>query len=110
MGEWDINAINIKNLKLSATAFNQSHSRTSPICRQVLSGRYLLGKAAKMEDEDEVMPKQSKRAQEAMKSAKLKKKKKPGRKPKKSPKKPVARKVSTPKAKIPVKKARRGRK
>ncbi|XP_063851306.1 sperm-specific protein PHI-2B-like [Scylla paramamosain] len=76
---------------------------------QVMNGRYLLGKAAKMEDEDEVMPQQSKRAQEAKKSAK-KLKKKAGRKPKKSPKKPVARKVSQAKAKRPIKKARRGRK
>ncbi|XP_045103083.1 sperm-specific protein PHI-2B-like [Portunus trituberculatus] len=76
---------------------------------QVMSGRYLLGKAAKMEDEDEVMPQQSKRAQEAKKSAK-KLKKKAGSKPKKSPKKPVARKVSQAKAKRPIKKARRGRK
>lgn len=77
---------------------------------QVMSGRYLLGKAAKMEDEDEVMPQQSKRAQEAKRSAK-KLKKKPGRKPKKSPKKPVARKVYQAKAKRPIKKARgRGRK
>lgn len=76
-----------------------------------MSGRYLLGKAAKMEDEDEVMPKQSKRAQEAKKSATLKKKKKGGRKPKKSsPKKPVARKVSTPKVGRPAKKTKRGRK
>lgn len=74
-----------------------------------MSGRYLLGKSAKMEDEDEVMPQQSKRAQEAKRSAK-KLKKKVEKKAKKSPKKPVARKVSTSKAKRPVKKTRRGRK
>lgn len=73
-----------------------------------MSGRYLLGKSARMEDEDEVMPQKSKRAQEAMKSKK--KKKKAGRKPKKSPKKPVARKVTPTKAKPPVRKNKRGRK
>lgn len=90
---------------------NEKNSCTFRVRRQAMSGRYLLGKAAKMEDEDEVMPKQSKRAQEAKKSATLKKKKKAGRKPKKSsPKKPIARKVSTPKVGRPAKKTKRGRK
>lgn len=76
-----------------------------------MSGRYLLGKAAHIEDDDEVMPQQSKRAQEAKRSAiakKLKMKERKGKK--KSPKKPVARKAYSPKAKRPVKQARRGRK
>ena len=78
-----------------------------------MSGRYLLGKSAKKEDEDEVMPKQSKRAQDAMRTAKLSLKKKSGRpkkSAKKSPKKPVARKAPPPKAKTPIKRGRRGRK
>lgn len=72
-----------------------------------MSGRYLLGKSAKKEDEDEIMP-QSKRAQDAKKSA-IKSKKK-GKKAKKVAKKPVAKKASTPKAKRPVKKTKRGKK
>lgn len=76
---------------------------------QVMSGRYLLGKAAKKEDEDEIMP-QSKRAQDAKKSAKKSKKKKSAKIVKKVAKKPVAKKASPSSVKRPVKKTKRGTK
>jgi len=77
---------------------------------QVMSGRYLLGKTAKKDEEEEVMPKESKRAQEAKAQAKAKKasKKKAAKKPVKKVYKPVAKKAS-PKKK-PVKKGKKGRK
>merc|ERR1712168_498336 len=77
---------------------------------QAMSGRYLLGKAAKKDEEDEVMPKESKRAQDAKAQAKAKKasKKKAAKKPVKKVYKPVAKKAS-PKKK-PVKKGKKGRK
>ncbi|XP_042873447.1 sperm-specific H1/protamine-like protein type 2 [Penaeus japonicus] len=83
---------------------------------QAMSGRYLLGKAAKRDEDEEVMPKESKRVQEAKARAKAKKvaKKKAAskRSPAKKPvaKKPVAKKASPSKAKKPVKKGKKGRK
>lgn len=64
-----------------------------------MAGRYLLGKGALKGDEDEVMPQQSRRAQEAaaaLKSKKAKAKKK-AKKAKKVAKKPVAKTVSSSK-------------
>lgn len=80
-----------------------------------MSGRYLLGKAAKRDEDEEVMPKESKRVQEAKARAKAKKVAKKKAAAKRSPakkvaKKPVAKKASPSKAKKPVKKGKKGRK
>lgn len=56
-----------------------------------MSGRYLLGKSARKEEDEEVMPQKSKRAQ-AVAALKAKKSKKKGKKRSKA-KKPVAKKA-----------------
>jgi len=76
---------------------------------QSMNGRYLLGKSAKKEEDDEVMPKESKRVQEAKATAIAKKAAKKKAAKKSSPvKKPVAKKPVAKKASPKKKAAKKG--
>lgn len=78
---------------------------------QSMNGRYLLGKAAKKDEEDEVMPQVSKRVQEAKAKALAKKAAKKKAAKKSSPvKKPVAKKPVAKKASPKKKAAKAGKK